>query len=216
MRRGFTLVELLVVIGIIAVLIAILLPALNRAKAAAQAVACSAQLRDLGNAMVLYTHSNRGFLPAARSSSEGFIQGSWMFKLQPYLNRRPVGVGTFNNETIFGGIFRCTAKTDWDPQSLSDFNRISYAMNAFNRPPRSTAVEAYSIRIADLKPSTEVTLVTDTGEPDYRLRHADFLYVTYPVRTLRHNKRHNVLFCDGHVEAVPKNGLTFTLLGRNP
>ena len=60
---GFTLIELLVVISIIAVLIALLLPALAKAKAAAYNVACQANLRSLGQASLEYTGSNKGILP---------------------------------------------------------------------------------------------------------------------------------------------------------
>jgi len=66
---AFTLVELLVVIGIIAALVAILLPALNRARYESQVTVCSNNQRQWMNCMMMYANENRGFLPRIDGSA---------------------------------------------------------------------------------------------------------------------------------------------------
>jgi prepilin-type N-terminal cleavage/methylation domain-containing protein/prepilin-type processing-associated H-X9-DG protein len=68
-QRAFTLVELLVVIGIIALLIAILLPTLNRAREAARGVACLSNLRQLGQATLMFAQDHRDWMPGAAGGS---------------------------------------------------------------------------------------------------------------------------------------------------
>jgi len=63
LRRGFTLVELLVVIGIIALLISILLPALNRAREQANLIECESNLKQVGQLCAIYETENQGYLP---------------------------------------------------------------------------------------------------------------------------------------------------------
>lgn len=76
-RAGFTLVELLVVIGIIAVLMGILLPALNKARQQAWRIKCLSNARQLGTAVHLYANENRSFLPASNWDG-GTTNGTWV------------------------------------------------------------------------------------------------------------------------------------------
>jgi prepilin-type N-terminal cleavage/methylation domain-containing protein/prepilin-type processing-associated H-X9-DG protein len=111
-KNAFTLVELLVVIGIIAVLIAILLPALGRARAQAQSVQCQANLRSIAQGLELYAIANRGSLPFGDylDPTYGYTINSetanWVIRVASLL--RPGGQGeNFITSVSSKGIFRC-------------------------------------------------------------------------------------------------------------
>src|SRR5688500_9072163 len=87
--RAFTLVELLVVIGIIAILISVLMPALRRAREAANAAACSSNQRQIMMAFLLFANEHKGHLPGNwwDHTNPDADKRSWLINAgEPFLN----------------------------------------------------------------------------------------------------------------------------------
>jgi prepilin-type N-terminal cleavage/methylation domain-containing protein/prepilin-type processing-associated H-X9-DG protein len=86
---AFTLIELLVVIAIVALLMAILLPALQKVRRQTRALVCQANLKQWGMVMALYAEDHKGLIPLATSNSSlWFFRGAWLREGDP--NRPPV------------------------------------------------------------------------------------------------------------------------------
>jgi prepilin-type N-terminal cleavage/methylation domain-containing protein/prepilin-type processing-associated H-X9-DG protein len=84
-RKGFTLVELLVVIGIIALLISILLPALNNAREQAKQIKCASNLRQMGEAMQMYTNEWKYYPGCYGLDTAGNVIAIWPPRLRLYM-----------------------------------------------------------------------------------------------------------------------------------
>ena len=124
-QRAFTLVELLVVIGIIAVLIGILLPALSRARDQAGNVACQANMRQFYNCWQMYANWNRGHVLPARyqlhnavtNAEFGFYEAMFIGTILKQSNSAGTNTGRgFDTARIIRQILQCKAANhDYDP-----------------------------------------------------------------------------------------------------
>lgn len=184
-RGGFTLVELLVVIGIIALLISVLLPALNSARRSANTTKCLANLRQIGTAQIMFANDHRGYAVKAwfNDSPRGLGKSEdWGFRDAA---TGPSEMGYGWDSVLYHGkylkaddVFRCPADTSdfrrgvaYSSTNPNDDFLSSYRLNASNNPRAGQGTVGvvgayhYAYKIAKVRNSAKSILFTD-GKPD--------------------------------------------------
>ena len=198
-RLAFTLIELLVVVAVIALLIGILAPSLNRARQKAIQIHCLANMGELSRGMLIYAHSNRWRLPSTRqqivNQDDEPETKIWTVFLQPVLRSEKVFLCPAAGDSRF--------TTEWDQRGW-----LSIGLNRKLDPKRNQ-----DHQIDDITRTSWTVLLADSvyGSPDPPDSLRGFMVqpgragcVNQRERIAdRHNGQTNVAFVDGHAEHFP-------------
>ncbi|MCC6423332.1 MAG: prepilin-type N-terminal cleavage/methylation domain-containing protein [Phycisphaerales bacterium] len=230
LRKGFTLVELLVVIGIIALLVSILLPALNKARSSAQSIQCLSNLRQIGQAAIQFGNDHKYLLPTGNwyrinSESNPSVSGITNYgAISDYLNLKS---WTKGESTVYTcPTLQSIAPALWFANTYA----INYygSSNPWNWTDAAMASSGWPMnRMTDVSKSANMVWFMDSYATDqYTGSSAGWYWYTpllasdmvfavgegagtgaqlFKGQMWPHNGSKNFAFVDGHAETVRKS-----------
>ena len=221
-RRAFTLIELLVVIGIVAVLLALLVPTLTAAREAARTTQCLGNLRQLAVAANAYCAANDGSYPVAQYNA-GTVSYGWDFTIatDAATGRTTVQPGLMwageagGANSAAGQVQQCpsfagSSNTRGDPYTGYNYNTSRIGHGEGEDPVRPRPFILPPARVRDIRHPARCALF---GDGQRSTGANKFMRSPYPVPKMdhfpnrsdgtqgfRHRGATNVVFCDAHAE----------------
>jgi len=214
-RRGFTIIELLVVVGIIAVLVGLILPAIKAARESSRGVVCLSNLRQLALAASAYAINHGGFYPPSAYDGEdatNYYGYTWDFTL---VLTKATGVRSIRPGLLWadqgdGRIQQCPSFDGRSNTLMDPYTGYNYNYSFIGRGKAGSTFYPPA-RLAQVKSPTRTALFGDgqyaQGANKYMRSPLTSSFDTFGGRTagtqgFRHRRKTNVAFADSHAEAI--------------